>query len=399
MHELDATKLYLQQVYQERFPDLNVNALQLRFTDGGETVFSQGVIRHSKFNGTVGFESASPSEEELESATLDAFVGKSNKKAFLELFHSTFAEGDNVESSSKGRVNVANLYDVSVRKALENDDASTQGADDVTEDVPTMENSQQTAQDNSSGNSNLIVTVVCVVVVAVVLLLGSVYFRGRRLEQQKARSNLKYAKYVDENGAVEKLDNDEEKLFQYDMNDITMECTNSGDKENNSEEESIQSSLSSNLADEAEQSNLEQPYPLEISPSDLEEINNQSLRHHSGLVLSQDEQDGNASTTWTFTAVGADIDNCSQGGASIGYSVGGVSDIIRNMKDFEEMEESNEPSLGAYDEGKGRSKQEVECEDDQLSFLGSVNSNPEDRRQIDSFIKEILSRDDLDADE
>ena len=393
-HELAATKYFLQQVYQEQFPDLKVNALQLRFIDGGETIFSQGVIRHSSFNGTVGFESATPSEQELESETLNAFSGKTNKATFLELFHSSFAEG-----SSEGNVDVANLYDVSVHKSEENEVESTQGVAGVVEDEFTMEKSQpqQTVKDNSTGNGSLILLVICVVVVAVVLLLGSVYFRGIRAEQKKARSHLTFAKYDDEKVADKKFDNDEEKRFHYD--NTTLVCTSSGNKDNSNsnEEESIQSSLSSNLPDETEQPNFEQPYPLEISPSYLEEINNQSLREDSDLKLSQDEQDGNASTTWTFSAVGADIENRSHDGVSVGYSVGGVSDIIRNMTDFEEMVVSTKE----YDEEKGQSNQ-IDYEDDQLSFLGSVSSNdfnPEDKRQIDSFIKEILSRDDLDAEE
>ena len=393
-HELAATKYFLQQVYQEQFPDLKVNALQLRFIDGGETIFSQGVIRHSSFNGTVGFESAIPSEEELESATLDAFAGKTNKATFLELFHSSFADGSN-----EGNVDVANLYDVSVQKSEEYEVESTQGVAGVVEDEFTMEKSQpqQTVQDNSTGNGSLILLVICVVVVAVVLLLGSVYFRGRRAEQQKARSHLTFAKYDNEKVADKKFDNDEEKRFHYD--NTTLVCTSSGNKDNSNsnEEESIQSSLSSNLPDETEQPNFEQPYPLEISPSYLEEINNQSLREDSDLKLSQDEQDGNASTAWTFSAVGADVENRSHDGVSVGYSVGGVSDIIRNMTDFEEMVVSTKE----YDEEKGQSNQ-IDYEDDQLSFLGSVSSNdfnPEDKRQIDSFIKEILSRDDLDAEE
>ena len=397
-HELAATKYFLQQVYQERFPDLNVNALQLRFTDAGETIFSQGVIRHSSFNGTVGFESTMPSKQDLESTTLDAFVGKTNKATFLKLFHSSFTEDDHTESSNKGRVDVATLYDVSVQKSLDTEDSSTDGVSDVAENASTMEKSHQTVQDSSTGAGNLILTVICVVVVVVILLLGSVYFRGRRAEQQKARSQLAYAKYDDEKGgAVEKFVHDEERRLQYD--NTTMVCTSSGNKENDSEEESVQSSLSSNLPDEMQQSGFEQPYPLEISPSYLEEINNQSLREHSDLKLSQDEQDGNASTAWTFSAVGADVENRSEDDASIGYSVGGVSDIIRNMKDFEEMVVSTESPLEVHDEEKGRSNQ-VDSEDDQLSFLGSVNSTdfsrPQDRKQIDSFIKEILSRDDLD---
>lgn len=396
-HELAATKYFLQQVYQERFPDLKVNALQLRFLDGGQTIFSQGVIRHSSFNGTVGFESAIPSEQELESATLDAFVGK-NKVTFLELFHSSFVEGDNLESSDNGHVDVTTLYDVLVRQSFENENQSTQDVSNVPANIATMENSQKTVQVNPTGSSgNLILTVICVVVVAVVLLLGSVYFRGRRAEQHKLRSRLTYVKYDDEKVADEKINDNEERLFQYDS--TTMVCTSSGIKENDSGDESIQSSLSSNLPDETEQSDFDQPYPLEISKSYLEEINKQSLREHSDLKHSQDEQDGNASTTWTFSAVGADVENRSQDGASIGYSIGGISDIIRNMKDFDEMVVSTDPALEVYDEEKGRNNQ-VDYEDD-LSFLGSVNSTefkPEDRKQIDSFIKEILSRDDLDTD-
>lgn len=398
-HELAATKYFLQQVYQEQFPDLKVNALQLSFIDGGETIFSLGVIRHSSFNGTVGFESATPSEQELESATLDAFAGKTSKATFLELFHSSFAEGDQSEGSNEKNVDVSLLYDVSVQKSEEKEVESTQSVSDVVEDEYTVEESQpqQSVKGSSAGNGSLILLVICVVVVAVVLLLGSVYFRGRRAERQKARSHLTFAKYDDEKVVENKFDNDEEKRFQYD--NTTLVCTSSGNKENSNsnEEESIQSSLSSNLPDETEQPNFEQPYPLEISPSYLEEINNQSLREDSELKLSQDEQDGNASTAWTFAAVGADIENRSHDGASVGYSVGGVSDIIRNMTDFEEMVVSTE----AYDEEKGRSNQ-IDYEDDQLSFLGSVSSNdfnPEDKRQIDSFIKEILSRDDLDAEE
>ncbi len=391
-HELAATKYFLQQVYQERFPDLNVNAIQLRFTDAGETIFSQGVIRHSSFNGTVGFESAIPSEQELESTTLDAFVGKTNKATFLELFHRYFAEDDHVESSSKGRVDAATLYDVSVQKSLDSEDSSIQGVTGV------AENTQQTVQDSSTGTGNLILTVICVVVVVVILLLGSVYFRDRRAEQQKARSHLAYAKYDNEKGSAEEKNvYDKERRLQYD--NTTMVCTSSGNNENESEEDSIQSSLSSNLPDEMQQSGFEQPYPLEISASYLEEINNQRLREHSDLKLSQDEQDGNASTTWTFSAVGADVGNRSEDDISIGYSVGGVSDIIRNMKDFEEMKVSTESPLEVHDEEKGRSNQ-VDSQDDQLSFLGSVNSTdfsrPEARKQIDSFIREILSRDDLD---
>ena len=123
-HELDATRKFLREVYQEEF-GTPVARVDLHFVDSGETALGlkkdgtagDRITRHSIFFGNALFvkDDANPTQlptkEELEKVTINAFTGEHIKQAFIEKYH--------YEVTGRKYFGIKYSYDVNVRKNLQ----------------------------------------------------------------------------------------------------------------------------------------------------------------------------------------------------------------------------------------------------------------------------------------
>ena len=366
-YELDATTDHLRKVYQKQY-NKKVIALKINLSPDGETKMSQSIVLHSTFDGTVAFDDNS--EPELESETLFAFQGDQKQK-FLEMFHSFYTEdfAQNKESDD-----IRTLYDVSVRESL-NDDGVAGG---------THEASSSHSSAGSDITKLIVLTFTSVMVIVITLICIAVFIRRSAGRQAESKSSLQNA--VVDDGKVEKLDVDEEGQIQHEMEALSnLDASSTADIEEKSFEEfSMESSISS-----GEGKNINPPLPVEISSSSLNSVEAQFMR----LKLEVSRALNDNASTWSFNDVGEDnISNSSPGGGSsmanesYGTSLGGASDLFRNVMKYDEPAMPKESKLDKPEEEKGIHRFD---DDGSYSFQGGSISGLEDEHYGGSFNGDI----------
>ncbi|KAL3810549.1 hypothetical protein ACHAXA_009782 [Cyclostephanos tholiformis] len=392
-YELAATTVHLRNVYEERCKK-KVIALKINLTPVGETKMTQGIVLHSTFDGTVAFDDNS--EPELQSETSFAFRGK-QKQNFLQLFHGLYTEGMAVPSGShKTADDITTMYDVAVKP--------TSNANGITDEIHEITSSDSSAENN---DTTLIVLTITSVVVTVITLSGIAVFIRRSLRPQpESKLSLKWAVY-DDGDKVEKVsDNEEGQDYHDGMADLSdLDGSSTAELEGKSfEGNSMQSSISS-----GEGRNFNLPFPVEFSSSSPNSEKEKFMRLNSDFLNALND---NAST-WSFTDIGDDNKSNSyrDGGSSTttkscGTSLGGASDLFRNVMQYDEIVMPKEKLLDVPSSFQGDvSGIDDEYYGDGSSFIGEIHHGPssslgdvndlefENDGDGGSFIKEILSRD------
>jgi hypothetical protein len=375
-YELAATTDHLREVYQKEYKK-KVIALKINLSSNGETEMSQSIVLHSTLNGTVAFDDNS--EPELESETLLAFRGEQKQK-FLELLHSFYTE----DFQHEGAGDITTLYDVSVRESS-NDDGVAGGMHEAASNGGTNE----AASSHSNAGSDItklivLMTTMSVVVTVITLLCIAIFIRRSLRRQSESKSSLHNAVFDD--GKVEKLDVDEEGQIQHEMEALSrLDASSTADIEEKSFDEiSMESTLSS-----GEGRKFNQPLPVEISSSSLNSVEERFKRLNSEFLRAIND---NAST-WSFNDVGEDnISNTSPGGGSamanesFGTSLGGASDLFRNVMKYDETVMPKETKFDMPEEKRGRHSL---VDDGSYSFHGDSISGLEDEDYGSSFIGDI----------
>lgn len=396
-YELAATTDHLRNVYEERRKK-KVIAIKINFAPGGVTEISQGTVLHSTFDGTVAFDDNS--EPELQSDTFFAFRGE-QKLTFLQIFHGFYNEAMTMPSDThKAADDITTMYDVAVKKS-----SSANSVGSITHE------SSSSVSTTENNNTTPIVLTIMSVVVTVITLSGIAVFIRRSL-RSVSESKLSFKNSVfDDGGKVEKAGDDEEGQNHHDGMEVLsdLDGSSTADTEGKSfEGNSMQSSISSR---EGGSRNFKPTFPVEFSSSSLNSAEEKFMRLHSDVLSALND---NAST-WSFTDVGEDNKSTSsrEGGSSIGSescgtSLGGASDLFRNVMkySYDEIMTSKEkvsekPSIlqgdvsGKEDEHCGDCGSFIgEIHDGSSSSLGDVDDLQYDKDgDGGSFIEEILSRD------
>jgi hypothetical protein len=394
-YELAATTDHLRNVYEELFKK-KVIAIKINFAPGGATEMSQGTVLHATFDGTVAFDDNS--EPELQSETFFAFRGE-QKQIFLQMFHGFYYEAMAMPSDTHEAADdiITTMYDVVVKKSS--------SANSVGVIMHESSSSDSTTEDN---NTALIVLTIMSVAVTVITLAGIAVFIRRSLRPvPESKLSLKHAVF-DDGSKVEKVVDDEEGQNHHDGMEVLSDLDESSTADTDGksfEGTSMQSSISSR-----ERRNFNPPFPVEFSSSSLNSTEDKFMRLNSDFLSALNDN----GSTWSFTDIGGDNKSTSspEGGSSIasescGTSLGGASDLFRNVMMYDEMVISKEKVLGMTsifqgdvsgmdDEHCGDGGSFIgEIHDGSSSSLGDVNDLEYDNGSDGgSFIEEILSRDD-----
>lgn len=360
-YELDAMTEHLRSVYQERY-NKRVIALKINLSSGGETEISQSIIFHSTFDGAVAF--GDNSEPELESETLFAFKGKQKQK-FLQIFHDLYAEDNNHKV-----VDVTTLYDMAVKKSSDDDGSIAGGTHEAA------------SGDSSAGSDNtkfIVITIVSVVLTVITLAATAVFIRRFTRPQQESKSNLNYSVF----DKVEKFDDEEGQNQHDDMVLPNLDGSSTADIEEKSFEEEI--SMQSSLSSGEGRKSIDQPFPVEVTSSHLNSAEEQFLRLNSDVS-------GVLNDNWSFKDVGEDDTSNSspEGRSSIanesyGTSLGGASELFRNVMKYDETVMPNQTISDMSEEKKGEF-----MDDGSSSFQGDVSElEDEHYGDGDSYVGEI----------